>query len=130
MVLYKGVYAKPEASQIKLFAQRFRLDLWCFTVWCFTLPDTYNVLPIKRLRLYTRLPGTKQSQKFLKSNCSPSDFSVIYGASLLLILLSKSLQSFVGHAHNLDASVMTFQPIQGIQAFKLPPVEETRSLAY
>ena len=45
-------------------------------------------------------------------------------------LLLNLFQSFAGHPPNLDASVMTFQPIQGIQAFKLPPVEETRSLAY
>ncbi|CAB3983472.1 Hypothetical predicted protein [Paramuricea clavata] len=50
-----------------------------------------------------------------------------YGASRPRIV---KVRSFAGYSHNLDASVMTFQPIQGIQAFKLPPVEETRSLAY
>jgi hypothetical protein len=57
-----------------------------------------------------------------------STLRVIYSTDINLLF--KLPQSFAGHSHNLDASVMTFQPIQGIQAFKLPPVEETRSLAY
>ena len=63
-----------------------------------------------------------------KTNYLPGDLGMLYGTSFNLLF--NLFQSFAGHPPNLDVSVMTFQPIQGIQAFKLPPVEETRSLAY
>ncbi|XP_028398484.1 uncharacterized protein LOC114522066 [Dendronephthya gigantea] len=73
-------------------------------------------------RLYSRpsLDFEKMQQKVFWKRSA-------YGSARPRIV---KVRSFAGHPHLLDSSLMTFQPIQGIQAFKLPPVEETRSLAY